>query len=104
MPTRKSTLASSAAGGSDSFGWVRPRLSRASAAHRGRPRTYMNETTSETKRSQGMQPCSRDRREQQTRPDGRVAFFRYLLRIHPVDSGSSILAIGLLHAFNAARR
>jgi len=31
-----------------------------------------------------------------------VAPFLYLLETHLVDSGSSILAIGLLHAFNAA--
>jgi hypothetical protein len=31
-----------------------------------------------------------------------VAPFLYLLETHLVDSGSSIFAIGLLHAFNAA--
>ena len=66
-------LSSSAAGGSDPFGWVWSRLSRGSAAHCGRPRTYANETTSETKRSRNAACNLSAQNNQPARSDGRVA-------------------------------
>jgi hypothetical protein len=54
-----SPLSSSAAGGSNPFGWVWSRLSRGPAAHRGRARNYTNETTSETKKRRNT-ACSLD--------------------------------------------